>query len=239
MEDLAHIKLTDWLTCKDQLLTYWTEDEITEALINVGYTEKDLTDEVPFVKEPKYLKLYIKIKTPYTFSTTVAHRRSSQYVKTISVTGALYRIKSRYQGLTHGKLIFSLLCKKFPWMESDIFTKNTITEQKFIVNDFTRLVNIPEEFKSLTIKELLKTKGKNLYESKILQSTQSKFKLYSYDYRDDYQFFCDSDFGTIYLKFSDLFTIKDPERIIKQSPVKNPEALRETKEFKFIAENLK
>ena len=239
MEDLEHIKLIDWLTCKDQLLVYWTEDEITTALMKVGYTEKDLTDEAPFVKEPMWCTPHIKTKTPYTFTTIVPHRRSFQYVKTVSVVGALYRIKGRYQGLTHGKLIFSLLCEKFPWMRNDIFTKDINTNQKFVVTDFTRIVNIPEEFRSLTVEKLLATKGENLYEGKTIQSNQSKFKLYSHDYRDDYLFFCDSGFGTIYIKFSDLFIYKDPERIIEQSPVKDREALRGTKEFKFIAEHLK
>jgi len=240
MEDLESIKLIDWLTCKDQLLVYWTEDEINAALIEVGYTEDDLTDKLPFEQAPTYQKPYVKVKSNYRFTKTVPHRRSFNYTKEVTVIGGLYRIRSRFQGLKHGDLIFLLLCSKFPWMKNDIFVKDITRRQYFNVDSFTKLMSVPEEFRSLTINELIALQGTNLYEGKEIQLKRSKFKLYGgYENTNDYMFFCDSDSGKIYIKFSDLFIHKDPDRIIEQSQVKDHEALRETKEFKFIVENLK
>ena len=43
---MNEIKLSDWLTCKKELLELnFTEEEIEKALQDVEYTVKDLTDE--------------------------------------------------------------------------------------------------------------------------------------------------------------------------------------------------
>lgn len=118
----SKFSLTDWLTCKDELIKLGiTTDEIEQALKDVKYTVRDLTDEQEFTQEPTYYGIYELVKDWHTAQKKehiTLKGRCFESCDYVSYSAQTYRIKGHYQGLKHGKLIHQILSNRLPWFKS-------------------------------------------------------------------------------------------------------------------------
>ena len=185
------IKLSDWLTCKDTLLKLnFTEEEIEKALKDVEYNIDDLTDKKGFKTIPNYYKPNEVLKENYWFTTK---KYDGEWVKEVRVKGYEVRIKAQYQGLRHSKFLHQLLSNKYNWFNS--FQEEIITKEKPLpIYEWTLLKNIPEEYKNLTVKQLLEQEP---LEIKTLKSLWDIYELR--DEKDE--IYLKTEFGSLYVPY--------------------------------------
>jgi len=182
------MKLIDWLTCKEVLLQYFTEEEIELALHQINYSLDDLTDIENFENEPKFYKHYELYKQNVRFNKKVYQ---GEYSKDVSVVGNSYRVKAKYQGLKHGKLVHKLFSHKYEWFDS-FFTTQLLDCKQF--TGFIRLKDIPEEFKDLTINQLLEVERKEV--------VKSQWKIY--EVNSNPEMYLETEFGSLYVPYNSL-----------------------------------
>lgn len=184
-------KLSDWLTCKDELLKLeFTEEEIDKALEDIKYTIRDLTDVKEFQREPTFMKVYELVKSNVKFK---IKQYQGEWEKEVYVTGSEYRIKAEYQGLKHGNLIFQLFNNRYAYFNS--FTELVIENVKPSIHNWTRLKDVPEDFYNISVKELVEmTNGKDI------QVEKSLWTIYQL-HRDNAEMYLKTEFGTLYVPF--------------------------------------
>ena len=182
------MNLSDWLNCKEILLQYFTEEEIELALHQINYSVDDLTDIENFENEPKFYKNYELFKQNVRFYKTVYY---GEYSKNVSVVGNAYRIEAKYQGLKHGKLVHKLFSNRYEWFDN-FSTTELVNCKQF--TGFIRLKDIPEEFKNLTVNQLLAIEKREVI--------KSKWNIY--EVQPSPEMYLETEFGSLYVPYISL-----------------------------------
>lgn len=185
------MKLIDWLTCKDVLLSLsFTEEEITKALEDVEYSINDLTDLKCFRGTP-WVKDYELVREKVQFTT---EEWNGEWKKEIKVIGNEYRIKAQYQGIKHGKLIFQLFKNRYDWF--DTFTKDVVENIKPVIDRWTKVKDVPEEYRTMTIQELIE-----LEPPKDIIVKKSLWNIYQIYNDKNPEMYLETEFGSLYVPY--------------------------------------
>jgi len=108
------IMLVDWLNTSlyELLLKHYTREEIQNRLLCSGFTVEDLTDLENYRQEPTWLKIKQLVKENHQFT---VKEYCGEWSKEITVRGFRYRVKAKYQGLKHSKILRAFLNTSFEW----------------------------------------------------------------------------------------------------------------------------
>ena len=186
------MKLIEWLSCKDELLSFgFTEKEIEKALKDIEFTENDLTEIKGFQNEPKYMGKYELVKSGVYFN--IKEYQPIDWERYRKVYGSEYRIVKQYQGLRHGEIIHQLFKNKYKWF--DTFRENKIEKSKPNIDNWTKLRDIPKDFYSMTVKELVEM-------TEPIEITVSKSLWSIYELRNnEAEMYLTTEFGTLYVPY--------------------------------------
>jgi len=192
---MNEIKLIDWLSITEDLIKIgFTKEEIEKALEESEYTEIDLTDDKGFENfNEKWYNPCKIIKERHKFTTK---KYQGEYSKDVEVQGKLVRIRGEYQSLKHPKIIEILFSNKFEWFKD--FTEPVVEKQKPEIRSWTRLKDIPLEYKNLTLEKLIE-----LSEPLEITVNKSLWRIYSSFYNDP-EMYLETEFGTLYVPYEAL-----------------------------------
>lgn len=119
MSQQTKVKLSDWLTCKKELIDLgFKETEINKALRQLKFTLDDLTDKKDFETEPNYYNprlLSEDFHTCYKKEHVTVKGKCFESCKYKPYQAQTWIIQATYQGLKHGNIIHKLLSNKFEW----------------------------------------------------------------------------------------------------------------------------
>ena len=193
--------IVEWLTCKEYLRRYFSDEQIKLAIERAGLTVSDLTEEKGFREYPGWMKTLEVVQENATIN---AVDYKGEYKKEYKTNGWLLRVPAQYQGLKHGGIIEQLLIEKFQWFNSLPFMKKVCRAVKTEVTDFTWLKGVPEEMRHLTVAELL---GMTNITVEAMESKWKLFEMYgcSRD-RDTYEIYleCNGHKTSLYVPFKAL-----------------------------------
>lgn len=190
--------IVEWLTCKEYLRKYFSDDQIKRAIENAGLTVEDLTEEKGYRAGsfPTWMKTCEIVKENHTFDTD---EYKGEYKKRVTVNGWLIRQPNQYQRLKHGEIIEELLKERFEWFNGGAFMKVVDVAVKTEVHEFTSLRNVPEELRGLTVAELLDGANRSV------SALKSKWKIFE-PHRDDNDIYleCTGHETSLYVPFKAL-----------------------------------
>lgn len=192
----------DYLKCKKHLNDFGiTDEEINKALDNLGITKKDLCEEIGFKNEGQtpYGNTWEEIGRGTIY---LVEYKDNGFEKRYRRTGMRYLIPHQYQGLKHGDIIFEILKNKFEWFPSfkvQKFYEESPVEEYFDTIGRLDVNRLPEEFKKLSVQELL-----NMNSKIKITKEESGWNLYEMSSSDHYELYLRTEFGSLYVPFKAL-----------------------------------
>ena len=173
----TNFETIDFLTCRKYLNDLGFSDaEITVTLNQLSINKRDLCDENGYKSEP----IWPKIKE---FSRKgVIHYKEykGEYVKECTANGEYWFVPSQYQGLKHGKIIFTILSNRYNWFDMTKDDKKKVTEwQLYEMSSINYEMYLNTEFGSLYVPiKAIVEKDFSIIEKRM----NDYFKFY-YDYK--------------------------------------------------------